>query len=279
MSEVKTSQLVALVTGASSGIGKAIALQLLADGYIVYVAARRVEKMADLQKQGAIAIKMDITNEDDVTNLVTTIKQQNSGVDFLINNAGFGSYGAMEDITIEDAKYQFDVNVFGLARITQAVLPYMREKKAGRIVNITSMGGKIYTPLGSWYHATKHALEGWSDCLRLELSPFGIDVIIIEPGIIKTEFATVMLGPMLERSGNSAYGKMAHSIAQVMQNSYEQSVASDASVIAKTVSVALKAKKPQTRYAAGKFAKQLMFARKWLGDRIFDKLIQRAMNI
>ncbi len=279
MSEVKKSQLVALVTGASSGMGKAIAVQLLADGYIVYVAARRVEKMADLQKQGAIAIKMDITNEHDVTNLVTTIEQQNAGVDVLINNAGFGSYGAMEDTTIEDAKYQFEVNVFGLARITQAVLPYMREKKAGRIVNITSMGGKIYTPLGSWYHATKHALEGWSDCLRLELSPFGIDVIIIEPGIIKTEFGTVMLGPMLERSGNSVYGKMAHAVAQAMQNSYEKGGASDASVIAKTVSVALKAKKPQTRYAVGKLAQPLMFMRQWLGDRIFDKVIQRAMNI
>ena len=279
MSDVKTSKLVALVTGASSGMGKEIARQLLADGYVVYTAARRVEKMADLEKQGAIPIKMDITNEDDVVNLVEKIKQQHAGVDILVNNAGFGSYGAMEDTTIEDAKYQFDVNLFGLARLTQALLPYMREKKAGRIVNITSMGGKIYTALGSWYHATKHALEGWSDCLRLELAPFGIDVIIIEPGIIETEFGTTMLGPMLERSGNSAYGSMASAVAEATKKSYEKGSGSAPSVVAKTVSKALKARKPKTRYAVGKLAKPLIFLRKWFGDRIFDKVIKSTMKI
>ena len=278
MSDVKTSKLVALVTGASSGIGKAIAAQLLDDGYVVYTAARRVEKMADLEKLGAIPIKMDITNEDDVINLVEKIKQQHAGVDLLVNNAGFGSYGAMEDTTIEDAKYQFEVNLFGLARLTQAVLPYMREKKAGRIVNITSMGGKIYTALGSWYHATKHALEGWSDCLRLELAPFSIDVIIIEPGIIKTEFGTTLLGPMLERSGNSVYGSMANAVAEATKQSYEKGGGSDPSLVAKAVSKALKARKPKTRYAVGKFAKQLIFLRKWFGDRVFDKVIQRTIS-
>ncbi|MEO0970237.1 MAG: SDR family NAD(P)-dependent oxidoreductase [Cyanobacteria bacterium J06639_18] len=126
MSNVNKQKLVALVTGASSGMGKEIAKQLLDDGYVVYTAARRVEKMTTLEKQGAIPAKMDITNEDDVINLVEKIKQHHGGVDVLVNNAGFGSYGAMEDTTIEDAKYQFDVNLFGLARLTQAVLPYMR---------------------------------------------------------------------------------------------------------------------------------------------------------
>ncbi len=273
MSDVKT----ALVTGGSSGIGKAIVKKLLADGYIVYTAARRVEKMADLEKHGAIPVKMDITNENDIVNLVEKIEQQHGGVDILVNNAGFGSYGAMEDTTIEDAKYQFEVNLFGLARLTQAVLPYMREKKAGRIVNISSMGGKIYTPLGSWYHATKHALEGWSDCLRFELAPFGIKVIVIQPGIIKTEFSTVMLGPMLERSGNSAYAKMANSVAKATKQSYENSGGSDPSVVADAVSKALKARKPKTRYAVGKFAKQLIFLRNWFGDRVFDKVIQKMV--
>ena len=280
MSNVNKQKLVALVTGASSGMGKEIAKQLLDDGYVVYTAARRVEKMTTLEKQGAIPAKMDITNEDDVINLVEKIKQHHGGVDVLVNNAGFGSYGAMEDTTIEDAKYQFDVNLFGLARLTQAVLPYMREKKAGRIVNISSMGGKIYTPMGSWYHATKHALEGWSDCLRLELAPFGINVIIIEPGVIKTEFGTTMLGPMLERSGNSAYKSMANAVAEATKNSYEQGGGgSDPSLIAKTVSKALKARKPKTRYVVGQFAKPLMFVRKWLGDRIFDKVILNAMKV
>ena len=278
MSEPKTSKLVALVTGGSSGMGKEIATQLLADGYIVYTAARRVEKMADLEAQGAIPIKMDITNSDDVLNVVNQIQEQNGGVDILVNNAGFGSYGAMEDTTIEDAKYQFEVNLFGLARLTQAVLPYMRERKAGWIVNITSMGGKIYTPLGSWYHATKHALEGWSDCLRLELAPFGIKVIIIEPGVIQTGFGSTMLGPMLERSGNSAYSEMANALAKATKKTYEQGGASDPSVVSNTVSQALKARKPKTRYAVGKFAKQLIFLRKFVSDNMFDKVILSTMK-
>ena len=123
-----------------------------------------------------------------ILNTLETIKESHQGVDVLINNAGYGLYGAMEDTSLEDARYQFEVNLFGLARLTQLVLPHMRKQNFGRIINTSSVGGKIYTPLGSWYHATKHALEGWSDCLRLEVAPFGIDVIIIEPGAIITEF-------------------------------------------------------------------------------------------
>ena len=203
------NQQVALVTGASSGIGKEIAKKLLQDGLVVYVAARRLEKMQDLEKLGAKALKMDITQEADITSVVEQISLEQGGVDVLVNNAGFGSYGAVEDTPIDDARYQFEVNLFGLAALTQKVLPYMREQGSGKIINISSMGGKIYTPLGAWYHATKHALEGWSDCLRLELEPFGIDVVIVEPGIINTEFGDVMTGPMMERSGNSAYAKLA----------------------------------------------------------------------
>ncbi len=221
---------------------------------------------------------MDVTKEEDVAKAIETIKQQHGGVDVLVNNAGFGMYGAMEDTTIDDARYQFEVNLFGLARVTQAVLPYMRQKRAGKIINISSMGGKIYTPLGSWYHATKHALEGWSDCLRLELAPFGIDVIIIEPGIITTEFGSVVAGPMMERSGSSAYANMAKAVASVTENSYEQGGGSPPSVIAKTISKALKAKKPKTRYAVGKFAKPLMFMRKWFGDRIFDRVVMSTVR-
>ena len=267
---------VALVTGASSGIGKAIAKQLLEDGLIVYVAARRVEKMQDLEQLGAIALGMDITKEDDIKRIVEHIESDRNGVDILVNNAGYAIYGAMEDTTIEDARRQFEVNLFGLANLTKAVLPTMRAKQSGKIINISSMGGKIYTPLGSWYHATKHALEGWSDCLRLELAPFNIDVVIIEPGAIKTEFGDVMLAPMMERSGNSAYSAMAKKMEQMTKSSYEQGNASDPSVIAKVVSQAVKAKKPQTRYAVGKFAKPMIFMRKWLGDRLFDKIIMNA---
>jgi NAD(P)-dependent dehydrogenase (short-subunit alcohol dehydrogenase family) len=275
---VKSNQKrVVLITGASSGMGKETAKQLLSEGYVVYTAARRVDKMADLEELGAPAIKMDITNEEDVVNAVEKIKLHHGGVDVLVNNAGFGLYGAMEDTTIDDAKYQFEVNLFGLARLTQAVLPYMREKRTGRIVNITSMGGKIYTPLGSWYHATKHALEGWSDCLRLELAQFGIKVIIIEPGIIKTEFGTTLLGPMMERSGSSAYAEMARAVASATENSYEKGGGSHPAVVSRTVSKALKARKPNTRYVVGKFAKPLIFVRKWFSDRVFDKAIMSQM--
>ena len=245
------TQKVALVTGASSGIGKAIAQQLIQDGLIVYVAARRIEKMQDLAELGAIATKMDITQDDDVQNVVAQIERDHNGVDILVNNAGYAIYGAMEDTTIEDARRQFEVNLFGLANLTKAILPTMRAKKSGKIINISSMGGKIYSLLGCWYHATKHALEGWSDCLRLELTPFNIDVVIIEPGIIKTEFGDVMLAPMMERSGNSAYSAMAKKMAKMTKSSYEQGNASDPSVIAQVVSKAVQAKKPKTRYVAG----------------------------
>lgn len=272
------SKKVALVTGASSGIGKATAKQLLQDGLVVYVAARRLEKMKDLAELGAIPVKMDITKEEDVVAVVQQIKQDHSGVDILVNNAGFGSYGAMEDTALNDARYQFEVNLFGLARLTQLLLPGMREKRAGKIVNISSMGGKIYTPLGSWYHATKHALEGWSDCLRLELAPFGIDIIVIEPGLITTEFGDVISGPLLERSGQSAYAALAKAVVSATGNSYEQGGGSSPAEVARIISKALKARKPKTRYAVGKYAKPLMFARKWFGDRIFDKVIMSTVK-
>ena len=270
-----TSQVV-LVTGASSGIGKAIAKQLISDGLIVYVAARRVEKMQDLEQLGAIALRMDITQEADINQVVERIERESNGVDILVNNAGYAIYGAMEDTSIEDARRQFEVNLFGLANLTKLVLPSMRAKQTGKIINISSMGGKMYSLFGSWYHATKHALEGWSDCLRLELEPFNIDVVIIEPGIIKTEFDDVMLTPMMERSGNSPYSALAKKMEQMTKNSYQKGNASDPSVIAKIVSQAIQAKKPKTRYVAGKLAKPLILIRKWLGDRIFDKIIMNA---
>jgi short-subunit dehydrogenase len=263
-----------LITGASSGIGKATAKELVEKGYTVYTAARRVEKMEDLRDLGCVPLKMDITMEEDIEAVVERIRKEQGGVDILINNAGFGTQGSIEETSIEDARYQFDVNLFGLARLTQLVLPYMRENRFGKIVNISSIGGKIYVPLGGWYHATKHALEGWSDCLRTEVKQFGIDVVIVEPGAIGTEFNDVFVGPMLERSGDGPYKELAHGIA-----SYAREVerrpngASPPSVIADTIVKALTARRPKTRYAAGKLAKPILFARRWTSDRMFDRLI------
>ncbi|AOJ02098.1 short-chain dehydrogenase [Burkholderia mayonis] len=269
---------VALVTGASSGMGKAFAKALLAEGMTVYAAARRVEQMADLVALGATVLKMDVTREADLRAAVERIERETDGADVLINNAGFGMFGAMEETRIDDARYQFEVNLFGMARLTQLVLPSMRAKRAGRIINISSMGGKIYSPLGSWYHATKHAVEGWSDCLRLELQPFGIDVVIVEPGAIVTEFGDVMLAPMLERSGNGPYAKMAAAVAAATKMLYQDGRGSDPQVIVDLIVRAVRARRPRTRYVAGRFARPTMFARKWLGDRIFDKLVMLAMK-
>jgi short-subunit dehydrogenase len=272
-SETMKTQKVALVTGASSGIGKETAKQLLSDGLVVYAAARRIEKMKDLAELGAIVLKMDVTKEEDLISGINQITAQHGGVDVLVNNAGYGMYGAVEDTSIDDARFQFEVNIFGLARLTQLVLPYMRAQRAGKIINISSMGGKIYTPLGAWYHATKHALEGWSDCLRIELAPLGIAVIIIEPGMIATEFGDVMISQMMARSGQSAYSDLAKKLEKATRSTYEKGQGSPPSVIAKLISKAVKSKNPKTRYAAGYLSQPLIFLRKILSDRMFDKLI------
>ncbi len=263
----------ALVTGASSGMGKVIAKQLIKDGLTVIVAARRVEQMDDLRALGAHPIALDVADEASRKSAVAEITQQFGGVDVLVNNAGFGLYGSVEDVPLSEARYQFDVNLFGAAALIQDLVPYMREKRAGKIINITSMGGKIYTPLGAWYHASKHALEGLSDCLRLELQQFGIDVVVVEPGVIQTAFANVMEGPMMKFSGNTAYGAMAKNVSKATADSYKDGGGSAPQVIADVVSKALKARKPKTRYAAGKFANMMINIRKWFGDRAFDRMI------
>lgn len=263
---------IVLITGASSGIGKETAKELIKDGHIVYCAARSLDKMNDLKKIGGHPIELDITKHETITECVDKIIKEQGRIDVLFNNAGFGLYGSVEETNIDDARYQFEVNLFGLGRLTQLVLPYMREKKSGTIINTSSVGGKIYTPLGAWYHATKHAVEGWSDCLRLEVKPFGINVVIIEPGFISTSFGSVLYEPLLERSGNGPYKKLALAVAKGIRAQNEKT-SSPPSVIAKTVVKAINATNPKTRYAAGKFAKPLILMRKWLSDKLYDRLI------
>ncbi|MDW7693981.1 oxidoreductase [Flammeovirgaceae bacterium SG7u.111] len=271
-------QKVVLITGASSGIGKDTAIQLIKEGHTVYGAARRVDKMNDLVELGGHALAMDVTDEAQMKAGVEKIVAEQGQIDVLVNNAGYAVYGAVEDISIEDARRQFEVNIFGLAGLTQLVLPHMRQAKSGKIINISSMGGKMYTPLGAWYHATKHALEGWSDCLRLELKQFGVDVVVIEPGAIITEFGDVMYQPMLERSKNSPYEKMAKSVAKSTDDMYKKGGGSPTSVISNLISKAIGAKKPKTRYVAGKFAKPMLFIRKYFGDKIFDSIIMSQVK-
>lgn len=275
----KVASQAVLITGASSGIGEATARKLLDEGYLVYAAARRVERMRDLEAAGAVALKMDVASEDDIVAGMERINEEHGGVDILINNAGFGLYGAVEDTPLGEARYQFEVNLFGAARLTQLVLPHMRHKGAGKIVNVSSIGGRIYTPLGSWYHATKHALEGWSDCLRFELREFGIDVIVIQPGAIRTEFGDVAFGKAMERSSTSAYATLARGMrAMGERGESSQPIGSSPSVIANTINKAIKAKHPRTRYAAGKYAKPLLLLRRLISDRMYDRVMAMLVS-
>lgn len=279
MASTSSTAKIALVKGASSGMDKETAKRLLREGLVVYVAARSIEEMEDLRTLGAITLKMDITVDEEVLAAVEQIQFGHGGIDVLVNNAGFGMYGAMEESTIVDARYQFEVNFFGMARLTQLALPVMRKNGAGTIINISFMGGKIYTPLRSWCRATKHAVEGWSDCLRIELAPFGTNVVIIEPGAIATEWGNVMLDPMLKRSGHGPYQALAQAMAQAMRNSYGKTVsASPPSVVADAILQAVRARRPKTRYVMGKIAKPLLFIHKYFGDRFFDMAIMSQVK-
>ena len=270
------SKKVILITGASSGIGKTTAKKLINEGHIVYGAARRVEKMNDIK--GLKTIKLDVSKEEDCKKAVDTVMNREGRIDVLFNNAGFGLYGSVEDIPLKDARYQFDVNMFGFAAMTKAVLPHMRKQNSGKIINTSSMGGKIYTPLGAWYHATKHALEGFSDCLRLELKQFNIDVVVIEPGIIQTSFGDVVGGPMMKYSGKGVYSNLAKRVARTTENSYKEGGGTSPDVIANKVSKAINARKPKTRYVKGKYASMMINTRKWFGDKVFDKMIMSTVK-
>lgn len=274
-----TSQKVALVTGASSGIGQATTLRLQAAGLIVYGVARRTDRMQDLEKQGIKTLAMDVTDEESTTFGVTQILAQSGRIDVLVNNAGYGSYGAVEDAPLEEARRQFEVNLFGAARLTQLVLPGMRERGSGTIVNITSMGGKIYTPFGAWYHATKFAFEAFSDCLRVETKDFGIDVVIVEPGAIRTEWGSIAADHLAETSGTGAYAKQATAVASVFRSEATAKRSSSPDVIGRTIARAVTARRPKTRYAVGAGAKPLILMHRWLPTRAFDAVVRRICGM
>ena len=270
-------QKVVIVTGASSGIGKATAMQLINEGHTVYGAARRVEKMSELVFAGGKAVAMDLTNRKQVHTEIQKIIKTEGRIDVLVNNAGYAVYGPIEEVSHEKAKEQFEVNLFGLAEATKGVLPAMRKQKSGSIINVSSIGGKIYGPMGAWYHATKHALEGWSDCLRVEVNPFGIDVVIVEPGVINTGFADAMDHKMDVEDGGP-YQAFKTAMTNMMKNTSNPKQSSHPSVIAQSISKAIKSKKPKTRYLAGKMAKQTLLARKLLSDKAFDKMFLRMVK-
>lgn len=265
---------VILITGASSGMGKDAALRLVKAGHTVYGAARRISKMQDIVAAGGNAIQLDITEKDSIQAAVQRVINEQGRIDILWNNAGYSVNGAVEDVSYEDAKRQFEVNLFGLAEVTKAVLPYMRSQKSGKIINTSSVGGKIYFPLSAWYIASKHALEGWSDCLRIELKHFNIDVVILEPGGVSTEFNDVLNDPLLERSKGGPYEEMSRKLSEtITATNKESGRAAPASVISNVITKIVNSKHPKTRYVAGSNARSLLFMRSILSDRLYDRLM------
>lgn len=268
---------VIIVTGASSGIGKATALQFIKEGHSVYGAARRLNYMGEIVAAGGKAVALDITNRAQVQTQIQNIIETEGKIDVLVNNAGYAVYGPVEEISYEQAIQQFDVNLFGLAEATKAVLPAMRNRENGTIINVSSIGGKIYGPLGAWYNASKFALEGWSDCLRLEVKQLGIDVVVIEPGVVNTGFAKAMDQNFADDSG-SPYKELKDIVLRMMENTSNPGQYSKPALIAKTISKAVHAKNPKTRYVVGKMAWQSLLARKLLSDKAFDKMFLRIVK-
>lgn len=272
---------VVLITGASSGMGLKTAIRLIDMGYIVYGGARRLEKMAVIEEKGGRTIALDVTDETSMKNAVDHIISKEGRIDILVNNAGYGSCGTIEDIPMEEVKHQYDVNVFGLGRMTQLVLPYMRERKSGRIVNISSMGGRFTTPFAGWYHSTKYAVESISDALRMELRPYNIDVVLIEPGMIQTDWGVIASNNIRKYSGNGDYGENADRAANYYEARYgrDKHDLSDPDVIARTIVKAINTKRPRTRYLTGKNSRSFTFLKAVMPDKLYQWVTIKSMKL
>ncbi|MFF3500786.1 oxidoreductase [Streptomyces sp. NPDC003247] len=274
------SNKVALVTGASSGIGESTALRLQQAGFTVYGAARRVDRMGALASAGVRTLALDVTDGTSAKHAIGRIIEDEGRIDVLVNNAGYGSYGALEDVPLDEARAQIDVNLFGLARLTQLVLPHMRTQRSGTIVNISSMGGRFATPMGAWYHASKFAVEGLSDALRLELKRFHVDVVLIEPGSIRTEWGAIAADKLRAVSGRGPYAAQAEAMAKSLESSSQGArKASPPSVIAEAVTKAATTRRPRVRYRVGFGARPLILLSRLLPARAFDTLIKRGAGV
>lgn len=265
-----------LVTGASSGIGKATAIYLAENGYNVYGAARRIEKLQELKTFGIKPIHLDAAKEESLLSCIEQILKEAGQIDILINNAGSGYHGALEDMPISDARYQLDINVFAVARLIQLVLPTMRKNNYGKIVNISSVGGKLTLPMGAWYHASKFAIEGLSDALRKEVKSFGIDVIVVEPGGTKSEMIELGTAYLNRVSGDTAYSHLAKGLSKMYAATAKN--AAEPIVIAKIIKKGIEVSHPKTRYVGASGAKMMLFLRKILSDKMFDNLLMSQMK-
>jgi NAD(P)-dependent dehydrogenase (short-subunit alcohol dehydrogenase family) len=267
---------VVIVTGASSGIGEITAVRLHDAGFRVYAGARRTDRMSGLAERGITVAALDVTEDASMIAFVDRVLAEQGRVDVLINNAGYGSYGAVEDVPLDEGKRQMEVNLFGLARMCQLVTPPMRAAGSGRILNVASMGGHFGEPLGAWYHASKYAVEGFSDSLRLELAEFGIEVILIEPGPIRTEWGPGAFASAERYSGTGAYAGQVRAMKRLYAETDRRGA--EASVIADTMLAAVTAKRPKARYASPFSAKAIIAASTLLPDRLLDAGVHTMMN-
>jgi NADP-dependent 3-hydroxy acid dehydrogenase YdfG len=266
-----------LITGCSSGIGHATAERLNADGWKVYATARRPEAIADLEAAGCTTLKLDVTDEHSMSAAVEHVTGAEGAVGVLINNAGYSQSGAVESVSLQQISAQFETNVFGLIRMCQLVLPGMRDQRWGKIVNVGSMGGKLVFPGGGIYHATKYAIEALSDALRFEVRGFGVDVILVEPGLIKTSFGEVAASSV-QTAGDGPYADFNREVAKATAEAYEGplvKLGGGPEKVADAIVVALEAQRPKARYKVTPSAHLLIGQRRITPDRVWD-LIMRA---
>jgi NADP-dependent 3-hydroxy acid dehydrogenase YdfG len=263
---------VVLITGCSSGIGAETAGALADAGYTVYATARRPETLDALVARGCRALQLDVTDEDSMRTAVATVEAEHGAVGALVNNAGYSQSGAIETVPLDDIRRQFETNVFGLIRMCQLVLPGMRKAGTGRIVNIGSMGGRLTFPGGGAYHATKHAVEAVSDALRFEVQGFGVQVVLIEPGLIVTDFAKTAVASV-ENAGDGPYATFNHIVAKRTEQVYEGPLArlgGGPDAVAKVIRRALESRRPRARYRVTASAKLGIAQRRMSTDRIWD---------
>ncbi|HEX2195848.1 MAG TPA: oxidoreductase [Actinomycetota bacterium] len=265
-----------LVTGSSSGIGRATALRLAQSGWDVYASARRPESISDLADHGCRLLQLDVTDEGSMVAAVRKVEAERGAVGVLVNNAGYGQGGAVEEVPLDAMRRQFETNFFGLARLTQLVLPGMRRQRWGKVVNVSSMGGRLTLPGGGVYHATKHAVEALSDALRFEVKGFGVDVIVIEPGVVKTRFGDVNVETIDLGDPEGPYARFNAGVARVVAGAYSPRARGmgTSEGVAAVVERAISARRPKTRYVYPAMGRALITARRLLPDRAFDLLLR-----
>jgi len=266
-----------LITGCSTGIGRATAERLAGRGHTVYATARRQEAVADLEAKGCRTLALDVTDEASMRAAVDRVVADEGAVGALVNNAGYSQSGALETLAMDDVRRQFETNVFGLLRLSQLCLPGMREQRSGRIVNLSSMGANFVFPGGGIYHATKYAVDALSDALRFEVQGFGVDVVIIQPGLIKTEFATTA-SAAIPVDGDSPYAAFNAAVAATTQGAYEKGLfarfAAAPDAVARAVERAITTSRPRARYRVTLGARALRHQRRLMTDGMWDAMLR-----